>query len=111
MLVQEGDDVHTFNRKHQAKAKQLDSEIRDKCSPSPANHENSRVDTGHFNSKAGLYQNNEMNIMQSLHMDASPNASRSRSSPIESPDGLKDKDTTMITLKKPKPSKDKYASK
>ena len=103
MLVQEGEDVHTFNRKHHMNNKQLvESEIRDPCSPSLANNENSRVDTGHFNSKAGLYQN-DMNIMTSLHMDASPNASRSRSS-IGSADGIKSKDTTMIHLKKSKDS-------
>ena len=109
MLVQEGEDVHTFNRKHQMNNKQVDSEIRDPCSPSLANIENSRVDTGHFNSKAGLYQN-DMNIMTSLHMDASPGASRSHSS-IGSAEGIKSKDTTMIHLKKSKDSKDKYATK
>ena len=51
-----------------------------------------------------------MNIMTSLHMDASPNASQSRSSLGESPEVMKSKDTTMIITKKPMPSKDKYAT-
>lgn len=112
--VQDGDDVHTYNRKHQARTKHIDSESRAKCSPSPLNHDNSRVDTGHFNSKSGgLYHNSDMNIMSSLNMDASPNGSQSPSSPVVSSGGHKGKDATMIMLKKPiqKPDKEKYDSK
>ena len=48
--------------------------------------------------------------MNSLHMDASPNLSRSRSS-VGSPDISKSKDTTMIHLRKPKNSKENYGTK
>lgn len=56
--------------------------MQDNGTSSALNHnENSRVDTGHFNSKSALNQNSDMNIINSLNMDPSGQVTHSPRSP------------------------------